>query len=543
MIPVHKRMTDILPKRHVCDRLLAIYVSTNETLYRMLHLPSFRAQYEQFWDKQPQPDYFLPQLLAVLSLGSRFEKKHRGLSHERVEGVHIPTACALVRSWLDSLKGKQLVNFATLQTELLLVQAQRMVVPRVQDSWAQMGSVVRMAMAMGLHRDPSEFSPRLSVFAGEMRRRLWYCILDMDFHLSLSCNLPCSVREGDYTCRSPRNLDDADLRVGMKELPRGKPVDQPTDNQLQVFAAMSLATRIRVSHLLSRIESVQDFDEVLEIGGQLERSLEDINFLFPRQGMVTDAAQSKQWQSRVILDMTLRRPLLALYRPFALGSPDAPPQIARSYLRSSMMILKYTDDIDPMLAQFDDVIDMYHQILKQDIIQAAFGICYFIKTGIRAEASSTIQPASRMSPTSAESPDDRSSIEPENYQIWSPPRLVKTVERTLDLLIHNLRNDVKDIITLTVVLACVQQVSREEQADHVRTGLRSTIQSCMRVVNISPEELGALARQSAGDVQQNQAFIQQQQSRPGYPFHNAAPGPLRSLAGWMVWQGWDDEEG
>jgi Fungal specific transcription factor domain len=336
ILPIHKRMTDILPKRHVCDRLLAIYIDASESLYRMIHVPTFRKQYELFWEGQSQSESFLPQLLAVLSIGSRFENKHRGLSHEIVEGVHIPTACALVRAWLDGLKGKQLVEISTLLAEVLLLQAQRMVVPRHQDSWTQLGSIVRMAMTMGLHRDPSEFEPRLSVFAGEIRRRLWFTILDMDLHQSLACNLPCAVREGDYTCRPPRNLDDDDLYVDMKELPPSKPIDQSTDNQIQVFAAMTLGVRIKVAHLINRIDSVHDYSEVIEIGGKLERFLEDINYLFPRHGTLNDINRSKQWRSRVILDMTVRRPLLALYRPFVLGVPEAPPQISRSYLRSSI---------------------------------------------------------------------------------------------------------------------------------------------------------------------------------------------------------------
>ncbi|KAF3358554.1 hypothetical protein VdG1_00114 [Verticillium dahliae VDG1] len=50
--------------------------------------------------------------------------------------------------------------------------------------------------------------------------------------------------------------------------------------------------------------------------------------------------------------MHIRRPLLALYRPFALGSVDAPAQITRAYLTSSMVILQYLDELDPMLAHY-----------------------------------------------------------------------------------------------------------------------------------------------------------------------------------------------
>ncbi|KAJ3462564.1 hypothetical protein MRS44_007350 [Fusarium solani] len=281
MMPVHKRMTDILPKKSVCDRLIDSYVDTSETIYRILHLPMFTEQYNLYWEGKLQSEYFLPQLLSLLSIASRFETKTKGLGNERAEGVHIPTACALVRTWLDSLRGKQLVEFAVLQVEVLLLHAQRMITPRIQDSWTSLGSIVRMAMTMGLHRDPSEFEPRVPVYLGEMRRRMWFTILDMDLHISLASNLPCLVRDGDFTCRPPRNLDDAELFPDMKDLPPSKPIDVVTDNQMQVYAAMTLGVRMKVAHMLNRIDTIRDYQEILDVGAKLERFLDDINYIFP----------------------------------------------------------------------------------------------------------------------------------------------------------------------------------------------------------------------------------------------------------------------
>ncbi|GKT87337.1 Zn(II)2Cys6 transcription factor [Colletotrichum tofieldiae] len=134
---------------------------------------------------------------------------------------------------------------------------------------------------MGLHRDPSEFEPRVPVFFGELRRRLWFTILDMDLHLSLACNLSCLVREGDFTCKPPRNLDDSDLYFDMQELPPSKPIDQLTDDQMQVYAAMTLGVRMQVAHLINRVDSIRDYGEIIEVGTKLDRFLEDINYLFP----------------------------------------------------------------------------------------------------------------------------------------------------------------------------------------------------------------------------------------------------------------------
>lgn len=537
MMPVHKRMTDILPKKAVCDRLVASYIDTSETIYRILHLPLFTEQYNLYWEGKLQSEYFLPQLLSLLSIASRFETKSKGLGNERVEGVHIPTACALVRVWLDSLRGKQRVEFAVLQVEVLLVHAQRMITPRIQDSWTSLGSIVRMAMTMGLHRDPSEFEPRVPVYLCEMRRRLWFTILDMDLHISLASNLPCLVRDGDYTCRPPRNLDDADLFADMVELPPSHPIDVATDNQMQVYAAMTLGVRMKVAHLLNRIDSIRDYQEVLDVGAKLERFLDDINYIFPRQGILSDAQKSKQWRSRVILDMHVRRPLLALYRPFAIGSPDAPGLISRAYLRSSMVIMKYLDELDPMLAHFQDIAEMYHQVLKKDIIQAALSVCFYIRAAVRpaSDSSGLGMQALRMSPDSS---DDYPSYDPENQVLWSPPRLVSTVEKTLDLLVRNISGrDTKDIVCLAVVLQCVR--TPELKYDDIVQALRVTMDCCMRATNINLDNAPASLPSAVLDGFQGDAYRHPHMQYMYGRNPVGVPAAVSDLDGWILWEGWE----
>ncbi|KAK5997293.1 Transcription factor lepE-like protein [Cladobotryum mycophilum] len=537
MMPVQKRMTDILPKKAVCDRLVATYIDTSETIYRILHLPSFAEQYNLYWEGKLQSDFFLPQLLSVLSLASRFETKSKGLGHERVEGVHIPTACALVRTWLDGLKGKQLVELHTLQVEVLLLHAQRMITQRAQDSWNQLGYIVRLAMTMGLHRDPAEFEPRISVFLGEIRRRLWFTICDMDLHMSIASNMPCLVREGDYTCRPPRNIDDVEIFPDIVELPPSKPIDQMTDNQVQVYGSMTLPCRMRVSHMINRIDTIRDYQEVLDIGAKLDRYIEDINYIFPRHVQLSDEQRSRMWRSRAVLDMHVRRPLLALYRPFAMGAPDTPIQISRAYLRSSMVILKYLDEIDPSLPHFSDVSEMYLQMLKRDIIQASLSVCYFIKPAIRpgSDSGALAQHGLRLSPVAA---DDYPSYVPDDIMLWSPSRLITTVQKTLDLLIGGMvGGDLKDIVCLAVVLESVSRPSARQ--DDITRGLYALLENCLRSAGVTMDKLREV---TPGGTDGFRADSYMHGMMP-YMQHGYNMGGMSDntsdFGGWIMWDGWD----
>ncbi|PSR85545.1 fungal-specific transcription factor domain-domain-containing protein [Coniella lustricola] len=520
LLPVQKRMADILPIKVICDRLLDAYISMSEGLYRVVHVPSFRAEYEVFWQKRQVSDAFLPRLMCMLSLGARFETEKQGLSHDRADGIHAPTACALARAWLDSLRGKQLVDMDTLQCETLLLHARRMMSSQHQESWTQLGFIVRMAMTMGLHRDPDEF-PQIKPFYAELRRRLWYTIMDMDLHVALACNLPCSVRQGEYTCRPPNNLDDNDIYPDMPQLPPSKPIDEFTNTQLQAYASRTLPYRIRVSNILSRLDAIRDFQEVLDCGSQLEQLLDDVNHLFPRRNQTLNpTAKFKEWRMRALLDMHVRRPLLALYRPFALSTVECPGHITTSYLKSSMVMLTYMDELDPLMPGFSDVSHMYHIVLKHDIMQAAFSVCYFIQTANeqqQRQTNSTIN-GQLPSPKMPHHPGELNfSNALDNRMVWSTQGMMRAVQNTLDSFIAMLKDsscDLKDTVVLSVVLNSVKSGSAEERIKRVTEGLRQIVDVGLAKLSMTAEGLGNVSLSGSTmslDPYAPQSMLQQQQ--------------------------------
>jgi hypothetical protein len=488
IVSLEKRMMDNLPKnKQTADKLLVAYIDTNETLYRLIHVPTFREKYERFWDGTLQSESFLPQLLAVLAIGTRFIAKSKGLGQERMEGVHIPTACALIREWLNGLRGKQLVQFTTLQTEVMLLHALRvMSLERAQESWSQLGKIVRMALCMGLHRDPSEFVG-IPTFHGEMRRRLWFTILDMDLHISLVNNLPCVMREGDFTCKPPRNLDDKDLFEDMTELPPGKPIEQTTECQIQVYACTTLAVRLQAANMVNRIDSISDYREVMDVGQRLDRYIEDINYVFPRHGLTDHHEKSRQWRWRVIMDMHVRRPLLALYRPLALGDPGAPREIVRTYLRSCMVILRYLDEIDPTLPHYREVGDMYLQILKPDVIQSCFSICFYIQN-ILSQGGMDQDPDS----ATRTFPDwiDPMSYASDSVMLGTPSRLINTVQKSISLLISSQRSgDLRDIVPLYLVFRSMQRESEPPTQDDIVRDMHHLLDQCLKYTGTNVDML------------------------------------------------------
>ncbi|KAI0407791.1 fungal-specific transcription factor domain-containing protein [Xylaria palmicola] len=475
MTPIHKRMADLLPSKHTCDHLLQVYLNGSETIYRVLHIPTFMSQYNQYWEGHQQPAYFLPQLLSVLCIGYRFFGAGIGQFQGEREGIHVPTACALVRAWLVSLRGKQLVEFSSLQGEVLALMAERMLNLQNHETWMHLGLLVRMAMTMGLHRDPSEFS-RISPFWAEQRRKLWLTILELDIHMSLLCNLPSCIREGDFTCRPPGNFNDNELFPTMIELPPSKPIQVETDSRIQVYAATTLMARFKVVDLVNRIDAVQDYQQILDIGNELEQALEDIRYIVPQRNSINAKEAHRQWTTRVVLDMNCRRPLLALYRPFALSSVDAPQH-----------------EVDPATPDYAQIWHMHNLILRQDIMHASFGVCYYMKR-IQAGATSTRESET---PEYCAGPDlievacttaSRSSM------LLSLPRLRATVESVIDTMIKRIGEvgtNLKDLVSLAIVFYTYQGETREPKK-HVKEALQRIVDAGLQAIHASQEDISAL---------------------------------------------------
>lgn len=534
MMPIQKRMVDILPKRHVCDRLVAGYFDNHETFLRIIHVPTFMDEYYRYWEGTLQSEAFLPKLLGVLSIASRFETKSKGLGHERSEGIHLPTAAALVRLWLNTLRGKQTVELETLQIELLWVLTIRFMREYAQDGWTQLGCAMRMAMSMGLHRDSSEFgSSRITPFNAEMRRRLWASIADLDYYMSNDCNLPSLLRESDATCGPPRNIDDADLYPDMTDLPPAQPFDQPTDTHVQAYAATTFGLRKKAASLVDRIDSVRDWTEIMDVAAKLERHLEEIDLMFPRTPPSGDARKARLWRSRGLLETHLRMSLLGLYRPFVLGVSNVPTYFLRSFLRHSFAVVKPIEELDPSMPHYEKTLDICHATFKDEAVQAALGLCYYIRAAMRPGLDATtmnVHQALRMSPE----PDGlHRGSSPDGGMLFSPARMIHTVEKVMEFLIRNIkRGDVKDIICLSVVLESVRRP--EPRTEDIVHGLSVVLEKCMRVANCSLEVLAAAAQSPEAQAESY-----------GYAMPNSylhSPTFLGSLSDpdeWLFWDGWD----
>jgi len=132
-----------------------------------------------------------------------------------------------------------------------------------------LGMVLRLAMKMGYHRDPSNY-PNLSPFDCEMRRRAWHLVYIFDVLLSFSVGLPDMIRQLQSDTKLPRNLLDTDFGPETKgELPPSRPFQELSSISyciVKAGIAKVFARAAEISHAVERpvLKDVQALDEELD---------------------------------------------------------------------------------------------------------------------------------------------------------------------------------------------------------------------------------------------------------------------------------------
>ena len=93
--------------------------------------------------------------------------------------------------------------------------------------WVIIGMLVRLSIRMGYHRDPSNYKS-LTPYQGEMRRRVWMYIRQMDTLFSFQLALPGMIRNSDTDTTQPRNIFEDEFGPDSKVLPPARPATEPT---------------------------------------------------------------------------------------------------------------------------------------------------------------------------------------------------------------------------------------------------------------------------------------------------------------------------
>ncbi|KAL4953486.1 hypothetical protein BDW69DRAFT_200163 [Aspergillus filifer] len=446
-----------IPEKDVCDDLVELYVANHEQIFRVLHIPTFRRQYNEFWTMDQTNDRaltFIAQLIPVLAAAIPFAShRFREVNREMVALLQRP-AIDIVWTWLQQLPRKQRVELSTLQIETLTLIARCTWSEPAEELWRASGSLLRSGMVMGLHVDPST-CPDLSVFQAEMRRRLWTTIVELDLQASIVSGMPIGIPQIDPRSLVSANINDGDFDETSSELSSSQSEIEWTDSIAQVTLASSLIARMGAMNVPN-----DNMTAIERLSQQLERTIQRIPYCLKVLSNLECTNPRSSIFGNVLLNICLSRPLHHLcHSVFKQTNNDHEnlTTILERLLNSSCVILIHQRLFDPyatkvMAWRSPEICELFYSLTKNDILHAALDMCKYLS--FKPRASPMIM--------------DRRSV-------------AQDVESTIQSLVHNLNkpgSDMKDIILLKAALRS-SQLSDSSSPTYKRQQMKKAIQDVL----------------------------------------------------------------
>ncbi|KAF3063167.1 Bikaverin cluster transcription factor bik5 [Trichoderma lentiforme] len=236
---------DILIQRPLCDLLFGVFVHKINESIRLFHKSRLQEKYADYVRKlsgQPTESdaathsvkdgevsdaSFEAVVLAICFSSVACTRDDQffysyGYSRETLWlSLKKATRAALLRA-----QYLEFPNMESLQALTLYLSSHYAEEPLDQSCWPLVGTLIRLAQSLGLHRDPLMFQIPLDIIDIELRRRLWYHICSLD-QISAELHGPRpSIRIDDFDTLLPRNIDDDDLSfevsTGVSRVPDGE---------------------------------------------------------------------------------------------------------------------------------------------------------------------------------------------------------------------------------------------------------------------------------------------------------------------------------
>ncbi|OAG06529.1 uncharacterized protein CC84DRAFT_1259701 [Paraphaeosphaeria sporulosa] len=328
-----------IPSRHICDQLVQGYFRTFEGVFRILHVPSFMKEYQTFWtDPAAAAPSVLLKILLVCAIGVVF---YNGPEQPRLRADCTKWLQA-AESWLSAPHAKSRFNMAGTQINILILLAREVCAVDGDLVWVPGGRLLRGAMHLGLHRDPSHIG-KMSVFHAEMRRRLWATILEMTVQSSLDMGMPPMISPDDYDTLPPSNVNDEELtEVGTVPL-QPKPLKEFTQCSMQIAFYETLPLRLEICRLINSLRFTLSYDEALKLGAEMLASCRE-KLIFLQSFVGSSSPHAPNIFQVKLFDTLTRRFFLCLHRPFYVRSAHDPKfyYSRKVCLDASLMIARPT---------------------------------------------------------------------------------------------------------------------------------------------------------------------------------------------------------
>lgn len=328
-----------LPQRSVIETQAVIYFQTWETSYKILHQPSFWDEYGQFWEhshtSENSTSFAVILLLIVASTKCVNHRTDVFIADTTVDRQAAAELIDICDAWIAQQPRKR-PTLTFFQVHCLSLLAKRANCVRVKQDWVNSGDLVRLAIASGMHRDPTLLATgKISDLNKEMKKRLWATIAELELQSSLEAGLQSSLTSLYIDTPAPMNVDDESLS---REPPQMQ-LEQFTSVSYLVASYKSLPLRIQLAQLLNTPTSNLQYSDVLHYDACIHKAI----------------ASLPNWEERLaqfasaLLRLQLWQYLIMLHKPYAKLAPKDPRYVYSftTIIDTASSIIGIYQDMDP----------------------------------------------------------------------------------------------------------------------------------------------------------------------------------------------------
>ncbi|EPS36402.1 hypothetical protein H072_10086 [Dactylellina haptotyla CBS 200.50] len=339
-------LSSFLPTKSHSDFLWQVYVERVHPLVHILHRPTFERSYEDFWMGRMTADNiksFVALLFSIfyasiVSMDPSMVRRACGI--ERDEQLRIYKEAA--QHSLINARFMEAEELSSLQALTLLISMLLQHSGQAQGNatWTLVAVAFRLGRSMGLHRDPSVF-PNIDVVEGELRRRLWYYLFQLELYAIGPATAIPAINEDSYDTRLPRNLEDDEIVDG-----RPLPEDRTGYTEMSHYLFRCLAGKYYLSSLkvTSSLRKVrrEDFNALIREMQAWGKKLE-MEWL-PKFN--TESGKERLAKKTAIL--LVHKAILVLYYPLSKPKHRAllPASVRENALHAACVVVEMSNSME-----------------------------------------------------------------------------------------------------------------------------------------------------------------------------------------------------
>ncbi|KAJ4211547.1 hypothetical protein NW759_012458 [Fusarium solani] len=382
-----------VPPRPVVDRLMALHFDSYIITPYLIHGKKFLREYEAFWeDPSTTSTAWIGLMFSMLYIAAQLQTLTIDFPDGRAESLKTEYLTLKDAFREKAVQCLILARYTTggpyiLETLITVLTGEFILLKDgATDGWLSIGMILHLAMRMGYHRDPDHF-PGISPFEGEMRRRIWTTILQLDLVISLEMGLPRSATDTHIDTQPARNLRDCDFDEDTTEMPPPRPETEWTP-VLPLIARARLITALGLICDINTDINPPSYGEVTKIDALLEdvhnRAIPPVLRWETTPHPITDSPTLVV--QRVSIETTYRKSRILLYRRALISYPVKPQEQDRESVRicldSALKILSFQQMLHEESQPFGRLCQLrwkVTRIFNQDVLLATSVLCLYLQ--------------------------------------------------------------------------------------------------------------------------------------------------------------------